>query len=280
MAHAVAGENAFVLCLLTTQGPHDYHYNPLDQVKLRGADLFVANGLTLDDEFVNRMLRNNKNSALKALNLGAFLEHDHPTLLLEGQEHEEEGGGKHRHGPHDPHLWLGPPQAMVMTNLIAAELARIDPANKTGYEARAAKFCDELKKLEEYGKNAFKDKKNKNIVTQHESLAYFAKAFDLHIVGSIQAFPGTDPDAAGMKNLIALCEKEKVKVFAVEPQYSAKQAEVLQNTLKKKHLEVRIVQIDPLETATIPEGSWMNPDPSFYLQMMRHNIDMLARALP
>src|SRR5438876_1095554 len=39
MTRAVAGEDAYVLCLLTTTGPHEFRDNPLDMLKLRKADL-------------------------------------------------------------------------------------------------------------------------------------------------------------------------------------------------------------------------------------------------
>jgi ABC-type Zn uptake system ZnuABC Zn-binding protein ZnuA len=167
-----------------------------------------------------------------------------------------------------------------MAKIIADKLSEIDPANKKGYEARAEKFIDELKKLEEYGKAAFKDKKNKKIITMHEAFDYFAKAFDIEIAATIQKRPGADPDGASMKELVKLCQEQKVAVICVEPQYSKAQAEMLQTTLKGRGIDVQIVPLDPLETAPIAEGKTGNPDPGYYLKKMKENIDTLAKALP
>jgi zinc transport system substrate-binding protein len=285
--HAVAGDDAYVLCMLTTQGPHDYDGAPTDLFKVNKADLFIYNGLTLDDQFVDKMKLNHKNQALVMLNVGAVLEKKHDQkkddhLLLEGvQEHDHGDGEKHKHGEHDPHVWLGPKQAIEMTTIIAAKLAEIDPAKKKGYEERAGKFIDELKDLEKYGKAAFKAKKNKKIITMHEAFDYFADAFDVKIVETIQKKPGMDPDSVSRAKLAKLCrDKDGPRVIAVEPQYSRAQADALQTTLKQDGIDVEIVTLDPLETADIPSGKMFNPDPGYYLKKMRENIDTLSKALP
>jgi zinc transport system substrate-binding protein len=282
ITHAVAGEDAYVLSMLTAQGPHDYDGAPTDLFKVNKADLFIFNGLTLDDQFVDKMMRNHKNDALRTLNVGQILEKKHRDLLLHGgQEHDHGDGVKHKHGDHDPHLWLGPQQAIEMTKIIATKLAEIDPTNEKGYQARADKFIEELKKLEADGKAAFKDKKNKKIITMHEAFGYFADAFGLDIVEAIQKKPGMDPDAVSISKLIRLCrQKDGPRVIAVEPQYSKAQAEALQRTLKDDGIHVVIVTLDPLETAEIPPGKKFNPDPDYYLKEMRKNIDTLAKALP
>src|SRR3954454_17736374 len=46
----VAGEHATVLCLTTAEGPHDYRATHTDALKVAGADLYLHNGLGLDDE--------------------------------------------------------------------------------------------------------------------------------------------------------------------------------------------------------------------------------------
>ena len=281
ITHAVAGDNAYVLCLLSMQGPHDYDGAATDVLKLNKADLFIYNGLTLDDLFAKRMLDTHRKSDLKELNVGEILEKDYHDDLLhsDGEMHDHGDGKMHKHGDHDPHVWLGPKQAKAMTEIIAAKLSALDPANKKSYDANAKKFLDELDELQAHGEAACKDKKNKKIITMHEAFAYFGDAFGVQIAGTIQKRPGADPDAASMAKLVDLCRKENICVVAVEKQYSTAQAEALQRSLKAKGVAVEIVLLDPLETAEIPAGK-LNPDPSVYLQRMRENIDTLAKALP
>lgn len=287
-AHAVAGDDAYVLSLLTTQGPHDYEGTPTDLFKINEADLYIYNGLTLDDVFTDKMLRNHKNRNLVSMAVGDVLnkmdkeiKDDKKKFLLKGDEieHMHADGKMHKHGSQDPHIWLGPRQAKAITKIIAAKLGAIDPANAAKYEKRAGEFAKKLDDLQAYGDAAFKDKKSKNFISMHESLGYFGKEFlELEKVDSIQVSPGIDPDAKKIADLITLCKEKNIRVIAKEPQYSGKVPELIRDSLKRHGIELTIVEIDPLETAQATNNG--NPDPEFYLKKMRENIDTLAKALP
>src|SRR5262249_29844696 len=82
LTHAIAGDDAYVLCLLNEHGPHEYDGGSTDLIKLDKADLLIYNGLTLDDTFIAKMRQGRKNSSLAVLNLGAVLEKDHHGILL------------------------------------------------------------------------------------------------------------------------------------------------------------------------------------------------------
>src|SRR5688572_25433125 len=70
LAAAVAGDDAQVLSLLTTKGPHDYEPRPADARKLRRADLFLVNGLELDDPMVTKLADTCGNANLRVVKLG------------------------------------------------------------------------------------------------------------------------------------------------------------------------------------------------------------------
>ena len=70
---------------------------------------------------------------------------------------------------------------------------------------------------------------------------------------------------------------DPLPVLLVEPQYSKRQADQLQNELKKKGHEVKIVEFDTFETVKAEDGRF---DKDLYVTVMRRNIDRLAEALP
>jgi ABC-type Zn uptake system ZnuABC Zn-binding protein ZnuA len=194
-------------------------------------------------------------------------EHDH--------DHAHDGAGHHHHGEHDPHTWLGVPQAIKMVEQIRATLQKVDPANKEKYAERAQKFIDEINALHAYAKEKLAGKMNRQLVTMHESLGYFAKSFDLDIVGSIQPGPNVEPDQRSTAELAELCKKKDVRVIAIEPQYNVNTAESLQRELARKGVKVELVEIDPFETADPKEL-----DANLYIKVMKRNIDNLAKSLP
>ena len=101
----VAGDKARVACLLTGTGPHDYDPIDADAVaKVAGADVFLINGLELDETIADKLMRRAKNTT-GMVEVAEALPH---KLLLHTDQDEkaekEPAGHKHEHGDHDPHV--------------------------------------------------------------------------------------------------------------------------------------------------------------------------------
>ncbi len=282
----VAGDDAGLLALATTNGPHHYEPTVEETLKLRKADLFFANGLELDERFAERMARGSGNPRLSGQTAeGYVLIGDH---LLDkglvdkmsahaghGHDHEHDDG--HHHGEYDPHLWLGIPQALGMVEVIRDELKKVDPARADAYDRRAADYAARLKKLHEEGKALLAGKKERGLIANHDSLHYFAKSFDLTIAGVIQIQAGTDADPGALAELIKTCQEKKVRVIAIEPQFKQRgAAETLVKELKRRGVPDAVaVEIDPLETVTGDDVL----DRAWYEKRVRANLETLAEAL-
>jgi ABC-type Zn uptake system ZnuABC Zn-binding protein ZnuA len=276
-AKSVAGEHGEVLCLCKKEGPHHYEYSSTDLRTLRGATRFFSVGLTLDDKFCDAMMKATGTNEDVHVELGDKLT-DKLTLRKEGAEHhdaKDEHGHEH-HANFDPHVWLGTPQAIEMVEQIRDELKKVDPANAADYDKNAAAYIKELKKLHDDGLALLKDKKNKKIVSFHESLGYFAKEFGIEIVDVIEDFPGIESDVKKINKLIRECKDNDVRVIAVEPQYpTTTAASTLLSRLKDEgKVDVKLVEIDPLETVKT------EPSADLYLKTMRENLKQLADNLP
>lgn len=279
-AKAVAGDDANVLCLMTAAGPHanDLSYN--DILKVRGADVIFINGLELDEVLIENQLGKQHGKKIPVVKLGDAVPEDKLHHLEE--EHEkgkEEKGHHHHHGDHDPHVWLDPVLAKIMVDKIAAELSKLEPSAKAGFQKRAEVFKGKLDELHQHGLAEFKHKKNRNLVAQHDSLGYFAAAFGLKMIGHLRTQAGEEGSLSEMKSLIKQCKETPPAAITVEPQYADKAARLLQAHLQSSGITVQLVEVDPLETAPQLPGS-ANPDPEYYLKRMQENIDNLAKALP
>jgi ABC-type Zn uptake system ZnuABC Zn-binding protein ZnuA len=280
-AAKVVGEDGKVLPLLTSTGPHHYEATAHDLLKLRGADLFLINGLDLDDGFATRLKRNCGNPHLGLIEVGDFIPKDKLRKLTAGAHGHEPGHAGHKHdhhghshGEYDPHIWLGLEEAILVVQGIAKELAEDDRKNADSYRKRADAYCAELKDLHNFGQRELKDKTERSLITFHDSFYYFARSFGLTVPGTIEIRPGEEPDSATLKKLIALCKEQRVRLIAVEPQYPEKTAKTLLEELKKGGLEdADLVRLDPLETAPAD----FRPD--YYVETMRANIKNLADKL-
>lgn len=278
----VAGPDAEVKCLLTTTGPHSHGDATPNQIALaRGCDVFVINGLGLEDEGDGMAVKLEKVAASpkwNVLNLGKKINAD---WLKEGEchHHDHKAGEDHEHGT-DPHVWLSIRCAKVMVEGIRDELKRLDPAHAHGYESRAAEYLKKLDRLEEEGKAMLAPKQEKWIVSFHGSLNYFADTYGLKVAGFIEVTPGQEPSEKKMKEIIKKCTNPDapVRVIAVEPQYpshnsAAKVRDALRG-LPGNPVHAEFAEVDPLETCLEADLS-----PDLYEKVMKKNLTELARVL-
>jgi zinc transport system substrate-binding protein len=272
----VAGDKARVVCLLTGVSPHEYDVNDTDAGKVAKADLFLINGLELDETFAAKLNRTKTGPTI--IELGEKIPHKLLIHTDEDEKHDETVPHHHHHGDHDPHIWLGLAQARALVDATAKALGDADAANAETYKTNAKNYNEELTKVEEYGKKAFESKKNRAFIATHDSLHYFAKTFGLDFVDAITPVPNMEADANQLTKLVELCKAKNIGVLAVEPKFSRNQAERLAKAVKNAGVDIKIIEIDPMETC-VPDSTG-NPSPKLYVEKMKKNIDNLAGALP
>jgi ABC-type Zn uptake system ZnuABC Zn-binding protein ZnuA len=277
----VGRDQVAVKCLCAETGPHQRERDAQDDMALKDANLFFAIGLELDEKFADPLAEHAKKSALRYVKLGEALPEN---LKLKGEhdahdEHDKDKKGKdahgHEHGEYDPHIWLGIPQVKAMILTIRDELKTVDPAHAADYDGNAARYAKALDQLLADGKAQLAARKNKKIISFHESLAYFARSFGVEVADSIELGPGDEPAAGRLRDLAELCRKEHIRVIAVEPQYAQNtSAETLRRAVGT---DMKLVEVDPLETAG---DAHELESPKWYESKMRRNLEQLAKALP
>ena len=111
------------------------------------------------------------------------------------------------------------PISPVIAAHVRAALSKADPGHADLYAANEKKFAEECAKrnLEWHAKLA--PLKGTAVVTYHSSWVYFAKAFDLRIVGYVEPFPGIPPTAKHLQELVDKIKAEKARVLIQEPYY-------------------------------------------------------------
>ena len=278
-ARSILGDKGSVKTLCTTNGPHHHQFQIKDGQLLRRTDLFLMNGLTLDDHFAGKLAKGHGGPNMRTLNLGQYLPED---LVLETPHNHDEAeaahpGHDHHHGEKDPHYWLGVPQSAYCIREIAKELAEMDPANAQGFKDRAEILVQEIMALKKTMPERLKGKTDRKVITMHESMAYFAQSYGIKVVDVIQAGPGDEPSSPRLSKLVERCKKVGIKTIIVEPQYpKTTAAQWLLSELKKSGLDARLIEIDPMETCEDPSG----PDAKWYVRILGNNLDRLVEGLP
>ena len=120
------------------QNPHFVDPKPSYIISLSNADLFVTVGLDLETGWSPQLLSSSRNSKIQKGSPG-YVDASEGVGLLQVPSSVNRGEGDiHIYG--NPHYWLDPLNGKVIARNIANGLERIDPSNKSFYEANLH-FC-------------------------------------------------------------------------------------------------------------------------------------------
>jgi ABC-type Zn uptake system ZnuABC Zn-binding protein ZnuA len=189
---------------------HTFEPVPSDVKVLAQADLLIANGLDLEIPTLN-LARANMKKGAGLLLLG--------EKTISEKEYIYDFSFPKEHGHPNPHLWLNPQHAAHYATLIRDELIRLDPNNKSAYEANGAAFLKKLGALDNAIEESVKTipESNRRLLTFHDSWPYFARRYGFRIIGAVQPSDFSDPSPREVKRLIDQIRKEKVPaVFGSE----------------------------------------------------------------
>lgn len=232
LAQLALGDNVTVETIIPAGvDVHTFEPSPADAQKLAGADLIVMNGLGLD-EWALSLLEAAGKSEEDVLELAEGIDESNAWVYLEGEkhdeeedeEHSEEEDEEHGHGGTDPHIWLDPKGAAIYVNRIAARVAAELPERAAAIESARDAGLAEIAVLDEELRVGFAavDASTRKIVTFHDAFGYFARAYDIEIVGVAVEAPGQEPSAKEIAALIDAIKAAGVTSVFSEAQFPSK----------------------------------------------------------
>jgi ABC-type Zn uptake system ZnuABC Zn-binding protein ZnuA len=224
LAQLALGDNVTIETIIPAGvDVHTFEPSPADAQKLAGADLIVMNGLGLD-EWALSLLDAAGKSEEDVLELAEGIDESNAWVYLEGEGHSEEEGEEHGHGGTDPHIWLDPKGGAIYVNRIAARVASELPERAMAIESARDAGLAEIAALDEELRVGFAavDASARKIVTFHDAFGYFARAYEIEIVGVAVEAPGQEPSAKEIAALIDAIKAAGVTSVFSEAQFPSK----------------------------------------------------------
>jgi len=134
-------------------------------------------------------------------------------------------GDGHAHGRGNPHYWLDPVNAEMITATLLESFSRLDPANAKRYDANRRAFLAKLDAKLGHWSRALA--KAPPLIAYHDTWPYLARRFRLRFVGIIESRPGVAPSPAHLAALIETARKEKVGIVVRESHESQRDADFI-----------------------------------------------------
>jgi zinc/manganese transport system substrate-binding protein len=212
LVRQVGGERVDVQGLLSPGAdPHGYEPRPSDAASLVDAGVVFKSGGDLD-EWLDELIDNAGGDA------------DVVTLIDSVKKIEGEGET-------DPHWWQDPRNALLAVAAIRDALSEADPDGRRVYERNAAAYSRELRRLDEQiaGCIGKVPPAKRKLVTTHDSLGYFARRYDIDVVGSVIPSLSTQaqPSAGDIADLVDQVRDEGVAAVFPEAETSERLEQAL-----------------------------------------------------
>jgi ABC-type Zn uptake system ZnuABC Zn-binding protein ZnuA len=299
IAQNIAGERLTVQSLIPSGvDPHSYQPSPQDVARIAESDLLILNKLGMEEALEN-VLRNAGGDFIlveAAAGLADRTEKEghHEDHLYEDenehhendhhedeQEHHEdeahthEEDGEHHGHAHDgdPHFWLNPINVITYVENIRDGLIQVDPEGKQEYTRNADAYINELKELDAWIVEQVEQipAQRRMLVTNHESLGYFADRYGFDVIGTIipSATTGATPSAQDLAALTRQIQESGAPAIFLETGTNPRLAEQL-----VAETGIKIAPGIYSHSTTLGEGP-----ASTYLEMMRYNTSVIVEAL-
>ncbi len=277
-ARRIAGDRLDVVLVLPAgRSEHSYDPTPREMARIAEARLAVAVGLGMD-EWLERIVRNAGGSNVRVLELGPLVNPRTITLEDVGEESADQAraalaadGGiveehhEHEPGARDPHFWLDPTRMITASEAMSTAFAQLDPGGAAQFRERQATFAASLRTLDAQIIARAQTWTRRTVVTFHGSMSYYAARYHLNIAAVIEPFPGREPTARYMADVLSAMQTSHAAALFCEPQLDRHPAQVI-----SEQSHVPLYEVDPVGGT---------PGRDTYERLLQSNTDAFERAL-
>lgn len=216
LAEAIGGEKVDVIALVSPNtDPEEYQPKPQDIARLKSAQMLVRVGVDFD-LWVDRLALQAENPAIRRGG-AAHVDASYGITLLDVRGSQVGPSGGHAHGSGNPHYWLDPVNAEMITASIMEALLRLDRRNAQYFLARRTAFLAALHDRIPVWQQALAPLKGRAFIAYHNDWSYFARRFRLNVAGYIEPRPGVPPTPAHLAAIVNLAKKERVSAVLRQP---------------------------------------------------------------
>jgi zinc transport system substrate-binding protein len=247
--------------------PHTYSLKPSDAKKLQYADLVFWGGEALEGFLAKPISSLSKNAevfsilGINGLKLRFFSAESHivKSEIFESYSNNlPKNKGADLKAAVDPHIWLDPENAKVITQKTVRILSDFDPENAQIFQKNGEKIIFRLNELDQQLSSEMSEIPDRTYLVLHDAYQYFESRYQLKSAGSITLQLEHFLGVSRLKKVQKMIKTSKVRCIFTEPQYSQK----LVNTLIKD-TSVKKGILDPI-------GADILPGPELYFDLLKN----------
>ncbi len=259
IARNIVGDRAEVDSLLPIGAdPHAYQVTPTDVAKVSESDVLIQNGIEYE-RFIETILENADGERIIVTATDGLT-----PRVLEGEAAE--------HGAGDPHMWLDPNLVVTYVENVRDGMIQADPEGEATYRANAYAYIAQLRDLDAWIRAQVESipAERRLLVTNHESLGYFADRYGLAIVETILTSFSSDASASAQEIAAAV---DAIKASGASAIFLGDvESATLANQIAS---ETGAKVVADLHLESLTDGA----PAATYIEMMKYNVSLIVEAL-
>jgi manganese/iron transport system substrate-binding protein len=212
-----------LVCLLTPgSDPHIYKLTPADRQAIADAKPLLYSGYNFEPELIKAIAATSNTVPKIAVN---------ELAVTQPQTFAEDGKSTI-----DPHVWHNAKNGVKIVEVIKNSLIKIAPNSSALYQLNAQKLTAELEQIDRWIRVQIDTipPKNRVLVTTHDALGYYSRAYGLPIAALEGLSTEERPNAARVRELIDKIRQTQVPTIFVEATVNPQSIETIARETKVK----------------------------------------------
>jgi zinc/manganese transport system substrate-binding protein len=255
----VGGQRIDVKALVGANGDaHVYSPTPGDAREIAAAAIVFVNGLGLEGWLPRLVGASGSKAPVIAVSKG----------ITPRRMQDEEHLGR---SVTDPHAWQSIADAKIYVANIRDRLVAVDPAGKAAYDANAQAYLAKLDDLDKEVRSAIASipAHRRKIITTHDAFGYFGAAYGMSFIAPEGVSTDSEPSAKDVARIIRQIKQQNIPAVFLE---NVSDPRLMEQIARETGAAIGgKLYSDALSEPSGPAAT--------YIDMMRHNVRELAKAL-
>lgn len=223
---------------------HDYTLTTEDMKKIENADIFIANGLGMEN-FINKVIDSNEN--LQVIDSSENIEN------LISDEHET-----------NAHIWTSIDNYIKQVENISEELQKLDEENANTYRSNADEYINKLEELKKEYLENLNNVHGIKAISLNEAFEYLGQELNMEITTIETDHEESTMSAEMLKNIIDKMNDENIKTIIIDINDNEANAKTIAN-----ETGAEIIKLNSGLTGDI--------DKEAYINAIKYNMEILKQ---
>ena len=255
MIHVIGGDHLDLQCIVPVGGdPHIYDATPADAQLVNQADLIFKNGLTFEG-WLNELIENAGSSA-------EIITVTNGIQAIESLQYSNAT---------DPHAWMDASLGLQYIVNIRDALIKYFPKHTNDFQANYENYRKEMETLDAYISEQIGSiaEGQRILITSHDAFQYYGRRYGIRLESVLGTSTDADVQTSDIIRLNKVIKENLVPALFIESTINPK---ILEQIASDQDIKIGgKLYADSLGDDHSPASS--------YLKMLRHNTDVIVKAL-